>query len=548
MADLRRTVTYEVQVRRGSRWVIHAHFETHGRNLALAEAKAASRYSGVRAVRVVKEVYDPAVGIAQEFIVYRSRRPVRSPAGQNGRTARRPLLRRSLDYILATPPALGNIVGGLLRGVAKSPHWAILPRALLGTFAAFFSAIMVTVFVAYGLDGTSAAASAQGSGGLGVLLVVFSGIFVVGALAMAFVLTAGPGRQFPVFAWPRGTPATRPRTPPAVVSRIGPPMRAQQPRPTPTTVRAEGPPPLSRPADELRALLVKYLRQAIQPARGAYDLGDTYLRFGINLFVAGACEGLCYKKDIDDPTTAAIMAAGFRAVGVEVDRAASLAANYLEYLVSDTRYMAMFSQGRQALLAHLAGRADAADMLWRALDDWTQPQARAGAGGPVTIMVTRMTGVGYAVEGHGEEKVGRIVRDHNQMVERRLIEFGGKRVKHTDSGTMAAFMNGLNAGRAAMAVRTDFLEYTRQIFEGAIGVGVGLDCGQPVAAGNDLSGSAVELATRIAGVAKPGQILVSLAVREHLVAAAPGATFLPRGPFPLGGFEAPAPLYEATAL
>lgn len=545
MAQSRRSITYEVHVRRGARWEIHARFEADGRNLALAQAKAVNRRSGIRAVRVVKEIYDPDVGIAQEFIVYKSRMPGRTVAGKDAGAPRRPLMRRSLDHILAAPPAIGNIVSSLFKTVVMSPYWAILPRALLGTFAAFFSAVLVTGIVAYALDGTSPAASPRGGGGLGVLLFVFAGIFLVGALAMAFVLTTGTGRPFSTLAWPRAAPLRRAPAAGSMV-RLRPP-RASAPRPTPMR-RAEGPPSLPKQAEELRGLLVDYLRQVIQPARGAYDLGDTNIRSGINLFVAGACEGLCQKKGVDPPTTAVVMAAGLRTVGVGADHAASLAANYVGHLISDTRYMTIFGNGRQAVLAHLAGRADSADMLWRALDDWTVPQARKDARGLVTVMFTRMIGFEDIVGAHGDEKARRIVHDHNQMVEHRLVEFRGKRIKHIDSGTMAAFMNGPDAVRAAIAIRSDFFEYTRQMPEHTLSIGIGLNCGQPIAEGNDLFGSSVQLAARIAGVAKPGQVLVSLALREQIAAEVPRSTFAACGPLDIKGFDGPVPLYEATGL
>ncbi len=547
MAQLRRTVTYEVHVRRGPRWEIHARFESDGRNRALAQAKAVNRRSGIQAVRVIKEIYDPAIGIAQEFIVYKSRMPGRPVAGKYAGAARRPLLRRSLDHILAAPPAIGGIVANLLRTIVTSPQWAILPRALLGTFAAFFSAVLVTGIMAYALDGTSPAASAQRGGSLGILLFVFAGIFLVGALATAFVLTTGTGRPFSTVAWLRGVPPTPLRRHPVAGSPGTLRLRAGAPLPSPPR-HAGGPPPLSRPAEELRAVLIQFLRLVIQPARGAYDLGDSSIRFGINLFVAGACEGLCRKKDIDTPTTALVMAAGLRAVGLGAGDAASLAANYVAYLISDARNMAMFGQGRQAVLAHLAGRADSADMLWRALDEWTLPPARNAARGLVTIMFTRMIGFADIVGAHGDEKGRRIAHDHNQMVEHRVTEFRGKRIKHVDSGTMAAFVNGLDAARAASAIRADFFEYTRRMPEHALSIGIGLNCGQPIAEGNDLFGQSVQLASRIAGVAKPGQVLVSLALRERLAAEAPRAAFKPCGPFDLKGFEAPVPLYEVTGL
>ena len=145
----------------------------------------------------------------------------------------------------------------------------------------------------------------------------------------------------------------------------------------------------------------------------------------------------------------------------------------------------------------------------------------------------------------GKGKANRTACEYDLMVERRLIEFCGKRTGHIESGIMAAFLNGLDAVRAATAIRADFIEYARLTPERALAIGIGLDCGQPIAQGNELVGAPVQLAARIAGIAKPGQVLVSLALREMVTADAPKAAFLPCGAFALSGFEAPVPLYEA---
>lgn len=545
MAEPRRTITYEVYIRRGSRWEIHARFDAAGRNMALTRARAANRHPGILAVKVVKEIYDPVDGTAQEFIFYRSRAPRRTVPAADAGSPRRPLLRRGLERILAAPRALGSIVADLFRVVVTSPHWAILPRALASTFAAFFAAVLVTVIVAYGLDRGLPVPSSWDGGGLGVLLVVFSGIFLIGALAMAVLVAVGLGCTFTSFAGLRDAPPARARPRPAAPSRgrLRPPAAPSPPPPSPGAET----PPLPPPVEVLRGQIVGYLRKAIQPARGAYDLGDSHIRFGINLFVAGACEGLCQKQEIDTPTTAAIMAAGLRAVGVDSDHAASLAGNYVESLISDIRCMAMFGHGRRAILDHLAGRPDAADMLWRALGDWTLPQARNQPCSLVSVMFTRVTGLEGAFGSRDDERALRIAHAHNRVVDCRLIEFQGKRIKNTPSGAMAAFMSALDAMRAANAIRADFAEHAHLTPEPALSIAIGLNCGQPIAEGNDLFGTSVQLAARIVEIAKPGQILASLAFRDRILADTPRAAFSPRGPVSLRGFDAPIPLYEPIA-
>lgn len=546
MTVSRQTTTYEVQTLRGTRWEIHARFDGNGRQMALTRARAMDRHPRVLAVRVVKEIYDAELGGAEEFIIYKSRRAGVPLTARPQVTPRRRRLPRRLGQFLSTPLPLGALAAGMIKAVATSPQWTVLPRALLGTTAAFCGAVLVTGMTAYMLgNGRPSAPSATSGTDAVTLLAVFSGIFLFGAVLVGFLLTAGP---------PRGgltilrRKRRRPR-PPSIRSTAAPsPSPALRPAPPTASAKDEPSAPLSGKAEELRRQVVDYLRQVIQPARGAYDLKDSYIRFGINLFVAGACETLCQERGIEAPTAPVIMAAGLRAVGVEADHAASLAENYVEYLISDSRYMAMFGRGREAIVAHLTAKADAADRLLRALDEWTQAHPAQDARNIVTVMFTRMIGFDEFVIAQGDEAARQAVHTHNQIVDRRLAEFRGKRIKHIHDGTMAAFMATADAVRAANAIRMDFAEQSRQSPDRRLTLAIGLNCGEPIAEGNDLFGASVQLAARVVGTAKPDQILVSQAVRDRLLTEVPTMTFATCGPFSLKGFSDPLPLYELTGI
>lgn len=71
---------------------------------------------------------------------------------------------------------------------------------------------------------------------------------------------------------------------------------------------------------------------------------------------------------------------------------------------------------------------------------------------------------------------------------------------------------------------------------------IGLNAGEPVAEGEDLFGTAVQLAARVCAHAQPGQIVVPEGVR-HLVAGK-GFLFADQGHVALRGFEEPVRLYE----
>src|SRR5439155_23122477 len=75
-----------------------------------------------------------------------------------------------------------------------------------------------------------------------------------------------------------------------------------------------------------------------------------------------------------------------------------------------------------------------------------------------------------------------------------------------------------------------------------IQVRIGVNAGEPIAEGGDLFGTAVTMASRIAGTAAGGEIVVSNVVRE--LVAGKGFLFADRGEFVAKGFEEPVRVYE----
>ncbi|GAG32375.1 unnamed protein product [marine sediment metagenome] len=71
---------------------------------------------------------------------------------------------------------------------------------------------------------------------------------------------------------------------------------------------------------------------------------------------------------------------------------------------------------------------------------------------------------------------------------------------------------------------------------------IGLNAGEPIAEEEDLFGTAVILAARIAAKAEGGEIVASDVVRQ--LVAGKGFVFADRGETALRGFEDPVRLYE----
>ncbi len=74
------------------------------------------------------------------------------------------------------------------------------------------------------------------------------------------------------------------------------------------------------------------------------------------------------------------------------------------------------------------------------------------------------------------------------------------------------------------------------------GVSIGLNAGEPIAEDEDLFGTAVNLAARIAAQAQGGEILAANVVRE--LTAGKDFLYADRGDVALRGFEDPVRLYE----
>ena len=106
------------------------------------------------------------------------------------------------------------------------------------------------------------------------------------------------------------------------------------------------------------------------------------------------------------------------------------------------------------------------------------------------------------------------LREHDRIVRYELAVHSGREIKHTGDGIMAAFTSVVSA--VAFAVDVQRAVDARN--EGAsipLEVSVGISAGEPVTNGSDdLFGAAVQLAARLCAVAAPGDIVVSLVVRE----------------------------------
>jgi class 3 adenylate cyclase len=166
----------------------------------------------------------------------------------------------------------------------------------------------------------------------------------------------------------------------------------------------------------------------------------------------------------------------------------------------------------------------------------------AAPGGLCTVLFTDVEGSTALTERLGDAKARDVLRNHERIVREALRAHGGAEVKAMGDGFMASFSSATRALECAIAMQRAFAAHADEHPETPIRVRIGLNAGEPIAEDEDLFGTAVILAARIAAQAKGKEILVANVVRE--LAAGKGFLFADRGEVALRGFEGPVRLYE----
>ena len=174
-------------------------------------------------------------------------------------------------------------------------------------------------------------------------------------------------------------------------------------------------------------------------------------------------------------------------------------------------------------------------------------QPHAAPSGPVsagfrTIMFTDMEGSTALTQRLGDAEAQSLVRLHNAIVGEALASHGGSQVKHTGDGIMASFLTASSAVECGITIQRAFARHNDANPTDQIMVRIGINAGEPLADGNDLFGTAVQLAARVCARADAGEILTSDVVRQ--LVAGKSLMFADQGEAEFRGFEDPVRIYE----
>lgn len=155
-----------------------------------------------------------------------------------------------------------------------------------------------------------------------------------------------------------------------------------------------------------------------------------------------------------------------------------------------------------------------------------------------TILFTDIVDSTARLNQIGDARWRGLLLQHNQAMREQLDRYRGREVGTTGDGFLALFDGAVRAARCAQSMISAV---------GGLGIQIraGLHSGEVVVAGGQARGLAVHAAARVAGLAGPGEVLVSSTTRDLLDGS--GLSFADRGDHPLKGLTGTRTIYALEA-
>ena len=155
--------------------------------------------------------------------------------------------------------------------------------------------------------------------------------------------------------------------------------------------------------------------------------------------------------------------------------------------------------------------------------------------GPLAIQFSDLREFAAITAERGDEEAFRLVQAFVELVERRVSGHGGHVLKTYGDGVMTSFEDAVQAVECSIEMQDALCAEYCHGEETTLSAGIGLTWGTAIRTDDDLFGSSVNLAKRIADVAKGGQIVVSAALAQRPDVAAAGHNFRDLGARSLKG-------------
>ena len=167
--------------------------------------------------------------------------------------------------------------------------------------------------------------------------------------------------------------------------------------------------------------------------------------------------------------------------------------------------------------------------------------------GTVTIMFTDVEGSTRLLSTRGFNAYHEIMKTYEAIIDEKLDEHAGRRIKGTGDGYMISFGSARHAVDCAISIQHAIESHGREHPDDKIKIRIGINTGEVIEEAGDIFGAAVNMAARVAGKARGGEILVSEVARQ-LVGPVSEMRFEYRGRYKLKGFPDRWRLHQVTPI
>jgi class 3 adenylate cyclase len=143
-----------------------------------------------------------------------------------------------------------------------------------------------------------------------------------------------------------------------------------------------------------------------------------------------------------------------------------------------------------------------------------------------TVLLTDIVGSTEKAVALGDRRWKALLESHDAVAGREIERHRGRQVKMTGDGVLATFDGPARAVRCATAIR-------EEVGSAGLDIRAGVHTGECESRGDDVAGIAVHTVARVAGLAGPGEVLVTSTVKD--LTSGSGLEFEDRGPHNLKG-------------
>jgi class 3 adenylate cyclase len=182
---------------------------------------------------------------------------------------------------------------------------------------------------------------------------------------------------------------------------------------------------------------------------------------------------------------------------------------------------------------------DIVDLLTsQILDFCERPTSASDERVLATVLFTDIVGSTEQLGAAGDQQWSRLLDSHDEIVDRLLSKYGGRRVNHTGDGVFALFDVPSKAARCA-------LELVPTLAGRGLRIRTGIHVGECERRGDEWAGLAVHTGARVCAMAGATEILCTRTL--HDLAAGSGLLFECLGPQQLKGLPEAVDVYRVTA-